>query len=87
MFQKQFVEHGLKEEIQNDKRLASVINNQQFLNDFPQRLPHGAALPDILAIPNELSMNDLYLAHALGDPRKLIGFSTPAPVTVDEVMT
>jgi hypothetical protein len=32
-------------------------------------------------------MNDLYLAHALGDPRKLIGFSTPAPVTVDEVMT
>ena len=43
MFQKQFVEHGLKKKIQSDERIAPVINNQQFLNDFPQGLPHEVA--------------------------------------------
>jgi len=59
MLQKQLVKHRLQDEIQHDERLASVVNNQQFLNDFPQRLPVGAMLPDILAILGEPSMSGL----------------------------
>ena len=63
----QLVDQRFEHQVQSDERFRPVVSNEQFLNDFTQRLPHRVRLPESFAVGSEARIDVLKLPDAVSD--------------------
>ena len=66
VFQEQFVDHGLEDEIHSDESFAPIIGDEESLYKLAHRLPARVLFPKRLAVLGEARKGQLYLPNAIG---------------------